>query len=361
MQINRVLAGALLPLFLSIPAPTLAATPSVQQVLNSAVKNEFASSDVSYRLAPSPFDETDVRALMAVIKPLIEKTPALLATKAESKTKNAAGEDVWRIRGRVNPLLLNAVYRKDKTFAPTRKILMSAGMVAFVNVSRNRIERLELGGSSFAMGITMLKPAPVLEIVELPAPVPETPVTLPETPPVPPAVYNETRDHALGALDAKVTVMIYDDFQNPFAAAFDANLKRLLAEFPQDVRVVYRHFPLPSHLQATAAAEASECAWYLGGNSAFWRFHDLLLATTPSAFDATLYSTYAGQLGLDRVKFNELAESGVMTIRVHSDLGYAADSGVTSVPATLINGKLFQGVMTYETLKSEAMKAGAKQ
>lgn len=356
MQIHRFAFAALLPFFLSVPVPTLAATPSVQQVLNSAVKNEFASSDVSYRIAPSPFDEKDVRALMGVIKPMIGKTPPLLATRVETKTKNAANEEVWRIRGRVNPVLLNAIYRKDKTFAQTRKLLMSAGSVIFVNVSRNRIERLELGGPSFALGVTMLKPAPVAILVPESLP-PETHTT--DTPPISPNAYNETRDHVLGAPDARVTVMTYGDFQCPSCAQFDPSLKQLLADFPQDVRLVYRHFPLSFHTQATAAAEASECAWYLGGNTAFWKFHDLLLATTPSAFDATLYSTYAVQIGLDRVKFNELVDSGVMTIRIHSDKAYAADSGISSVPATLINGRLFEGVMTYTTLKDEVMRAGA--
>ncbi len=79
-----------------------------------------------------------------------------------------------------------------------------------------------------------------------------------------------------GGEDAYVTIIEYSDFQCPACASVAPMLQQLAAAYPNDVRLVYRHFPLVSiHPNAQKAAEAAEAA---GAQGKFWEYHDTLFA-----------------------------------------------------------------------------------
>jgi protein-disulfide isomerase len=81
-------------------------------------------------------------------------------------------------------------------------------------------------------------------------------------------------ENITGAKNAKVTLIEYSDFQCPYCQRFHPTVKQVLAKYPNDVRVVYRHFPLESiHQFAKGYAIASECAAQQGK---FWEFADAL-------------------------------------------------------------------------------------
>jgi predicted DsbA family dithiol-disulfide isomerase len=63
--------------------------------------------------------------------------------------------------------------------------------------------------------------------------------------------------HRIGPDDAAVTIVVWSDFLCPYCAAEAPVLDRLRREHPQDVRVIYRHYPLPMHPGADLAAEAA--------------------------------------------------------------------------------------------------------
>src|SRR5574338_728608 len=73
--------------------------------------------------------------------------------------------------------------------------------------------------------------------------------------------------------DAALTVIEYSDFQCPFCAQLAPVLEELQADHPEDVRIVFRHFPIPNHPLALLGAQASEAA---GQQGKFWEMHDLL-------------------------------------------------------------------------------------
>jgi len=56
-----------------------------------------------------------------------------------------------------------------------------------------------------------------------------------------PAISDE--DWSKGPEDALLTVLEYSDFQCPACAAFYDELNKLMEKYPDDVRVVFRHFP----------------------------------------------------------------------------------------------------------------------
>src|SRR2546428_14109053 len=88
------------------------------------------------------------------------------------------------------------------------------------------------------------------------------------TPPVGP------RDHALGTVDAPVTLVEYGDFECPFCGRAYPELKRVLRQLKGKVRFVFRHFPVSEeHPHAQHAAEVAEAA---AGQGEFWGMHGLL-------------------------------------------------------------------------------------
>ena len=90
-------------------------------------------------------------------------------------------------------------------------------------------------------------------------------------------------DHVLGKANAKVTIVEFSDFQCPFCSRHHPTMQRIISEYPDDVRWVYKHFPLESiHPRARPAAEASECVADLAGNDAFWQYADKLFANQSS-------------------------------------------------------------------------------
>lgn len=166
-------------------------------------------------------------------------------------------------------------------------------------------------------------------------------------------------DHLLGNKDAKVTVIEYSDFECPFCSQIEPALEQMRTEFKNDVRFVYRHFPLSFHPQAQKAAEASECAAKLGGNDAFWKMHKKLFANQQTLGPA-LYTSTAKEIGLKEADFKTCLDSGEMAARVNSDMASGNDAGVNGTPATFINGQLISGAVPYATLKQALTAAGAK-
>lgn len=163
-------------------------------------------------------------------------------------------------------------------------------------------------------------------------------------------------DHILGPKNAKVTLVEYADFECPFCKRFKPTLEQALKDFPNDVRLVYRHYPLTMiHPRAQKSAEASECAAKLGGNDAFWKMHDELMAATD--LSDTAIQAMGKKLGLNEGQFNSCLSSGEMANLVSADVQTGDASGVQGTPSTFVNGKGVSGALPYESLKAEIQAA----
>lgn len=167
-------------------------------------------------------------------------------------------------------------------------------------------------------------------------------------------------DHVTGAKNAKVTLIEYSDFECPFCKRHEPSIAQALKDFPNDVRVVYRQYPLVSiHQNAEKAAEASECANKLGGNDAFWKMHAKLFERSPDLGVDSLVAV-AKEIGLNQAAFKSCLDSGSMKARIDADVASGNDSGVEGTPATFVNGQLVSGAVPYATLKAQIQAAGAK-
>jgi protein-disulfide isomerase len=197
-------------------------------------------------------------------------------------------------------------------------------------------------------------------VAAAPSPTPSLPDPTQPSQPANPVQPVAKTDHVLGAANAKVTLIEYSDFQCPFCKQHEPSIEQALKDFPKDVRVVYRHFPLSSiHPYAEKAAEASECAAKMGGNDAFWKMHDKMFEKSPDLGSDVLVSL-AKEIGLNETSFKSCLDSGEMQGRVQADFTSGNDAGVQGTPATFVNGKLISGAVPYTTLKAEITSAGAK-
>jgi cyclophilin family peptidyl-prolyl cis-trans isomerase len=127
-------------------------------------------------------------------------------------------------------------------------------------------------------------------------------------------------------------------------------LTQLQEEFPEDVRVVFRHFPLigtaeqPFHDKAALAAQAAEAA---GLQGKFWEMHDLLYErqTEWVGFSVSQFSLWlderAVELGLDKERFVADRDSEVIVSLIQGAWDWGLQVGLPGTPFLLVNGKIW--------------------
>ena len=148
------------------------------------------------------------------------------------------------------------------------------------------------------------------------------------------------RDHIFGNPDAPITIIEYSDFECPFCKRFHPTVVKLIENNKDNVRWVYRHFPLGFHNPgAQKQAEASECVAELKGNDAFWDYSDKVYKRTKSngkGFPVSNLRPLAEEIGVDGDAFSACLDSGKMTARVKEDMANGVLVGVTGTPAAFI-------------------------
>jgi protein-disulfide isomerase len=159
-------------------------------------------------------------------------------------------------------------------------------------------------------------------------------------------------DHVRGPLGAPSTVIEYSDYQCPYCRQMHSDLKRLIAERP-GVTWVFRNRPLESiHPLARRAAVAAECANLQGK---FWDFSDVLFDEQTNLKSESLFQDLARKVDLNLTEFNECLASGEPAILKNEKL--AADALEIDVTPTLfVNGKRFDGAISYAELVAELQK-----
>ncbi|HLT28624.1 MAG TPA: thioredoxin domain-containing protein [Myxococcaceae bacterium] len=163
-----------------------------------------------------------------------------------------------------------------------------------------------------------------------------------DAPPAPPTIDDAP---SLGPEDAPVTIIEWSDFECPFCARGAERLREIRARYGDQVRIVYKHRPLPIHPQAQLAAEASLAAHAQGR---FWPFHDLLFSHQQE-LNRALMERFAEQLGLDLVAFRAALDEGTYAARVRRDASEALAHGARSTPTFLINGRRVRGAQPLAT------------
>jgi protein-disulfide isomerase len=150
-----------------------------------------------------------------------------------------------------------------------------------------------------------------------------------------------------GPKHAKVTIVEWSDFECPFCTRALPALEEIKKTYGNDVRIIFRHQPLPFHTNAKPAAEASMAANEQGK---FWEYHDKLFLQ--KKLDRGSLEQYAKELGLDMNKFKAALDSGKYRAKVEADSAQGNAVGANGTPTFFVNGRKIVGAQPFAAFKS---------
>jgi len=156
----------------------------------------------------------------------------------------------------------------------------------------------------------------------------------------------EDDDPVWGPAEAPITIIEFSDYECPYCRKWHVEVwPALQAAYPDQIRLVYRDFPLTSiHANAASAAAAANCAWE---QDRYWEFNEKLFNMEYN-LSKSAYQLYADELGLDMDAFNECLASGRHNQEVQADFDFAASLGVRSTPTFFVNGIPVVGAQPFE-------------
>lgn len=160
----------------------------------------------------------------------------------------------------------------------------------------------------------------------------------------------------LGNPDAALVIVEFSDFECPFCRQASPILRQLLTRYPDDVMLVYRHFPIGAiHPMSTRAAEASQCAHDQGR---FWQYHDVLFEHQGDLAESALFAI-AREAGVNEAQLRDCLDSGKYTQLVQQDFNTGLELGVVGTPTFFVNGFRVAGVVPIETWEEIVLVARA--
>jgi protein-disulfide isomerase len=154
------------------------------------------------------------------------------------------------------------------------------------------------------------------------------------------------RDHTRGKTNAPWTLVEYGDYQCPSCGDAEPVVKQLQQHFGDQLRLVFRNFPLEMHPYAEHAAEAAEFA---SAHGKFWEMHDLLFENQANLKDAAILKL-AVKLRLASDHLAHALKVGTYAARVQTDLDSGIASGVQGTPTFYINGQRHDGDYDFDSM-----------
>jgi len=109
-----------------------------------------------------------------------------------------------------------------------------------------------------------------------------------------------------GPSEALVTIVQFSDFQCPFSKKAQPVLDKVFEKYGSDVRLVFKHLPMPFHLQAPLASEYALAA---NAQGKFWELYPILFESQQALTEPDL-QRYAAEIGVDMEKARAFIESG---------------------------------------------------
>ena len=173
-------------------------------------------------------------------------------------------------------------------------------------------------------------------------------------------------DHVVGPETASATVVEYLDFECEACGAYYPLVQQLEAAYPNDLRVVSRYFPLPSHRNSMTAALAVEAASRQGKHKEMFDMAFQRQAQwgekpnpTPEVFEG-----FAQEIGLDMEQFRADVASQSVKDRVQRDFDAGNKLGNTGTPTFFLNGKKISnpnGLDAFKKLIDETIAGASVQ
>jgi len=153
-------------------------------------------------------------------------------------------------------------------------------------------------------------------------------------------------DPVLGPPNARVTVVEFSDFQCPYCAQAVVQLNAVLKAYPNDVKLVFKQYPLEMHSQAALAAEAALAAQRQGK---FWQLHDAMYADRSHLSRQNILAM-AGKIGLDLKRFEQDWDSPAIRQALAKEQQQGDAVGVNSTPTIFIDGQRYNGDLALDAI-----------
>jgi len=163
-------------------------------------------------------------------------------------------------------------------------------------------------------------------------------------------------DWVRGPAAASITLLVYSDYQCATCADLDAVITRLQQLHPEDIRYVFRSFPLLTLYDKTSLATQAVASAAAQGQ--YWRMHDLLFsrrsewaALTPDLFTSWLAGA-AQAAGLDADQLAEDLATRRYEPFVADAYNRAVAEGIPGAPFLFFNRDLMLFPPTLENLEA---------
>ncbi len=167
---------------------------------------------------------------------------------------------------------------------------------------------------------------------------------------------NLTKAPSKGSSKAPVTIVEFSDLQCPNCVkAHEVIDAKLFNDYPgNQVRLVFKHFPLSMHEWAEPAAVAADCAGQQS-NAAFWKMIDTIYKNGEKSLKLDnvkdQVKKFAADLKLDQKKFDACLDDQAAIDKVRKEKQEAGVLGINATPTFVVNGRFVRG-NNYEGLKS---------
>ncbi len=153
-----------------------------------------------------------------------------------------------------------------------------------------------------------------------------------------------------GRDDAPVTIMVFSSFTCPYCATANKQLDQLRRKYPNDVRIVFRHFPLSDTAEARRPHLVAAAAQAQGK---FWEAHDIIFGRTAARTDIELIgSMTVGASSIDGGLLRAALADGTAARQLQDDAAVSQALKVRATPTFFIDGLRLEGVQEMATFES---------
>ena len=151
----------------------------------------------------------------------------------------------------------------------------------------------------------------------------------------------------MGPANAPITLVEFSDFQCPYCSKAVGQINATLKAYPNDVRLIFKQYPLDTHPQAAISAAASLAAHQQGK---FWPMHDVMFANRPKLSRQSILA-WAKEIGLDMNRFTADLDSDAIRKTVLRDQADGDKAGVEGTPTVFLNGQKYNGDLAPDAIK----------
>jgi protein-disulfide isomerase len=151
----------------------------------------------------------------------------------------------------------------------------------------------------------------------------------------------------IGPKDARVTLVEFSDFQCPYCAQAVIKLNAVLKAYPNQVKLIFKQYPLDKHSQAALAAAAALAAHRQGK---FWQLHDAMFADRTHLSRKTILAM-AGAIGLDTRRFEQDWDSPAVKQALSREQMEGDKAGVEATPTIFVDGQKYNGALDLDVIR----------